>query len=257
MKKYFKFIWIVLTFIFAIATNAEASAIAHLSSDGSTITFNAHLYFYGEGVSASVLQQSVDEINLYWNGSTHNSANELFLKGYVGDRVVKFEMQVTGEIISTEVANSMIASHPKVGLNFIKVLSRPLDPKQPHSYMDKICGSTGTWYLTDDLGASTTSAHEFGHGLCLVHPYSADIRHLGAPWIMVPRNTLVDSAYQIDPNARAGRIGGSLNPYLRRVLQKDLDGIYWESMQFDQFGNAEVGESAVPVSQFKISERVE
>ena len=74
---------------------------------------------------------------------------------------------------------------------------------------------------------------------------------------MVPRNSLVDAAYQIDPSARAGRVGGSVNPYLRRVLERDLDGVYWDSMQFDSSGNATVGEAALPTYHYKLSERIE
>jgi len=252
-----KTLTLFLLCIFISENSATASATAHLSNDGKTLTFLAHLYFYGEGASEKLLQASLDEINLYWNGSTHQDPKAIPLYGYIGEKKVTFSMIVSGEVISSEQAAHLIGSNPPIGNNFINILAHPSDPKEPHSYMDKICGSTGTWFLTDDLGESTTSAHEFGHGLCLIHPFTADLRQQGAPWIMVPRNSLVDAIYQIDPKARPGKPGGSVNPLLRRVLQRDLEGIYWESMEFNSDGIAAVGEAALPPHQYNLMERVE
>ena len=91
------------------------------------------------------------------------------------------------------------------------------------SYVDDIGCNTGYFKLDNLLNNSTTAAHEFGHTLGLIHPTNLDIRGRGTPGIMYPRGTITDPPYQYDPNARPGEIGGTLNPYYRKVLQEDID----------------------------------
>lgn len=91
-------------------------------------------------------------------------------------------------------------------------------------------GNTGEFRLSDILPEdSTTAAHEYGHGLGLLHPDNMDIRGSGRPGIMYPRGTLTDREYQWNPAATAGKEGGTLNPGYRKVTEDDI-----RSLRLDQ-----------------------
>jgi hypothetical protein len=42
---------------------------------------------------------------------------------------------------------------------------------------------------------------------------------------MYPRGTIVDPPYQYDPNAAPGKPGGTMNPFTRKVLIEDIQGL--------------------------------
>ncbi len=85
--------------------------------------------------------------------------------------------------------------------------------------------SRGAFYLHDDIGNSTTAAHEYGHGLMLDHPHSEDQRDAEIPGIMFARGTWVKSEFQWNPTHKAGLGDGILNPKYRRVRVEDVKSI--------------------------------
>ena len=91
------------------------------------------------------------------------------------------------------------------------------------------------------LDNSSTAAHEFGHTLGLDHPHNLDIRGEGTPGIMYPRGTIVDPRFQYYPEVAPGQKGGTLNPFTRKVLQKDIDDLRLNELTFDNKGIALVG----------------
>lgn len=95
--------------------------------------------------------------------------------------------------------------------------------------------------LDNLLHNSTTAAHEFGHTLGLEHPHDLDIRGQGVPGMMYPRGTWVDPPYQYYPEVAPGEKGGTLNPFTRRVLQKDIDDLQLEKLRFNEKGLAVIG----------------
>jgi hypothetical protein len=109
------------------------------------------------------------------------------------------------------------------------------------SFVDAINSNTGYFKLQNILDNSTTAAHEFGHTLGLVHPQDLDIRGQGTPGIMYPRGTLVDPHFQYYPEVAAGEKGGTLNPFTRKVLQKDIDDLHLADLDFNKGGLAVIG----------------
>lgn len=94
--------------------------------------------------------------------------------------------------------------------------------------------NAGHWITSDQLGVSTTAAHEFGHGLGLDHPVHNDYRgtHLPPP-IMAPRGSLVDPQYQWNPLAKPGEFGGTMNPVHRKVTAQEIEMVV-ANIPFDQ-----------------------
>jgi hypothetical protein len=109
------------------------------------------------------------------------------------------------------------------------------------SFVDEINSNTGYFKLQNILDKSSTAAHEFGHTLGLVHPYDLDIRGKGTPGIMYPRGTLVDPHFQYMPEVAAGQKGGTLNPFTRKVLQKDIDDLRLDDLNYNKNGMAVIG----------------
>jgi hypothetical protein len=110
------------------------------------------------------------------------------------------------------------------------------------SFVDGLKCNTGYFKLDNLLNNSTTAAHEYGHSLGLDHPSSLDIRGLGQPGIMYPRGTVCDPLFQYDPNALPLQAGGTLNPFARKVLQKDVEALCLHRLSFDRRGRAIVGD---------------
>ncbi|MBO9657938.1 MAG: peptidase M10 [Chitinophagaceae bacterium] len=111
------------------------------------------------------------------------------------------------------------------------------------SFVDGLRCNTG-YFKRDNLqDGSTTAAHEYGHTLGLDHPRNLDIRGQGKPGIMYPRGTIVDSAYQYNPAARAGdnTNGGTMNPRNRHVTANDISLIRLHRLDW-KHGRANVGD---------------
>jgi hypothetical protein len=101
------------------------------------------------------------------------------------------------------------------------------------SFVDGIKCNSGYFKLENLYKGSTTTAHEYGHTLGLVHPADLDIRGKGVPGIMYPRGTLVDPQFQYEPDKPAGTKGGTLHPMFRKVRQEDIDLLHLEKMRFE------------------------
>jgi hypothetical protein len=204
--------------------------IAELDNDNLLLTIQAHIILYGDAANEMLARQVGEEIETHWSSSDATV------------RIRGTQYKVVFRITS--------AYNPYLKPSDIYENDNPLNNyfrveefSESHiSFVDGIGSNTGYFKLDNLLNNSTTAAHEFGHTLGLLHPEHLDIRGMGAPGIMYPRGTIVDPHFQYDPDAAPATTGGTMNPFHRKVLQKDIDDLKLHKLSFDKNGRAIVGE---------------
>jgi hypothetical protein len=178
----------------------------------SEVHIKANLFLYGNLADASVAQKIQDEINRMWN-------QPLVIFQYQMENY-KVRFNIKSEFLSIDDARNLMLGNLSHENNFVRIEERN---KVERSMMGFGLGqNSGHWLITDNLGESTTAAHEFGHALGLPHPARLDYRFTGYPPIMAPRGTIVDSEFQWNPLADFGAHGGTMNPKYRRVSQEEV-----------------------------------
>ena len=106
---------------------------------------------------------------------------------------------------------------------------------------NEIGANAGHWLISDNLGESTTAAHEFGHALGLDHPADFDLRQRELPPpMMAPRGTLVKARFQWNSSVNAGEFGGTLKPFYRKVSAEEVVMIF-EGKTFNKDGTLNLG----------------
>ncbi len=194
--------------------------IAEINNDTNTITIKANLFFYGNAATDALSKQIADDINLFWN----------IIDGHtmIGARGYGFILNATGFYAPTLSQKDVIENTNPLN-NYFRIEEYS---KIDISFVDGINSNTGYFKLQNLINNSSTAAHEFGHTLGLEHPEELDIRGQGTPGIMYPRGTIVDPHFQYDPAIPAGEKGGTMNPYHRKVLQKDIDDLKLGKLRF-------------------------
>ncbi|MCF8323994.1 MAG: hypothetical protein K9I84_03460 [Leadbetterella sp.] len=183
------------------------SAIATINSDTSQINIEAELVFYGKYASDDLAQKIVLEINQMWN--------EPSAKLQLGSRLFDIVFDIKFECLDNSEVLLKVLKNKDHAVNFIRIEDKNIAERSMMGF--GLGENSGHWLISDQLGESTTAAHEFGHALGLPHPDQLDFRFSGNPPIMVPRGTLVDADFQWNPLAEAGAIGGTMRPIFRRV----------------------------------------
>jgi hypothetical protein len=194
--------------------------IAEINNDANTLTIKAVLYFYGAAADSALSRQIAHDINNTWNAEN--------CVARIQNRSYKFVMSVQG-FHAPELNQNDIIENDNSLYNFFRIEEKA---SGNISFVDGINSNTGYFQLDNLLNNSTTAAHEFGHTLGLEHPEELDIRGQGTPGIMYPRGTIVDAHFQYDPAIPAGEKGGTMNPFHRKVLQKDIDDLHLEKLRF-------------------------
>ena len=182
---------------------------------GNTVTISSTLVFYGSQATTKIAQATASEIqNMY------NAAKATVM---IDGKEYSVNFKINFQVKSESDAVAMAQNNKSARYNFIRVEDH-IDSKDPsakdRSQMN-IAENSGYFVTTDDLGHSTTAAHEYGHGMGLLHPQDEGVSSLegmGQPNIMAPRGTQVDAKYRRNPKDQSSRI----NPITRKVLKSDI-----------------------------------
>ena len=206
------------------------AALAIRNEQDKIVTISAKLIFYGKEATDELAQKIADEIrNMY-----HEPKAFILLD----EEAYEVRMRIDYEVISFEEVIQLAFKNTNFRYNFIRLEAQN---HVTRSFMGFGLGdNVGHWITSDNLGDSTTAAHEFGHALGLDHPQQIDFRGLGNPGIMAPRGTIVDAHLQWNPAVAAGEYGGTLKPFHRRVQAYEIEAIF-ENLEFDGNGYAEIG----------------
>lgn len=195
-----------------------------------TLVIHADLFFYGNAAGEELAKQVAKDVGEHWNEPhasvllDHEWYPVLFsINGFYAPALTDIEVYTN--------------DNPRI--NYFRIEEYA---NGNISFVDGLNSNTGYFKLDNLLNNSTTAAHEFGHSLGLDHPEMLDIRGKGVPGIMYPRGTLVDPPFQYDPSVPAGLKGGTMNPFARKVLPKDVENLRLDKLSFNDSGFAILGD---------------
>ena len=219
------------------------SAIAFLEEEEFRI--KAIIYLYGTYASDLMAQAIENEINFMWNQPL------VVVPVNMGYYKVRFQVKVFSE--TNERVKEMMLTNNSHEVNFVRIEEKNITERSMMGF--GLGNNSGHWLVSDNLGTSTTAAHEFGHALGLPHPKTIDYRGSGFPPLMAPRGTIVDSEFQWNPLADTGAFGGTMKPIHRRVRQEEVLDMFFRANKisdkvyqigdiyntyYDEVGNPEV-----------------
>jgi RHS repeat-associated protein len=185
-----------------------------------TITVNQHLIFYGGKAQTQLSNKIASGVAAQWNGA-HGRVT-------VDGVNYKVNFKVTYQTVSEADAKTMATGNTDVKNNFIRVEDGASSSKF------QLGGNAGWFNTDDDIGSSTTPAHEIGHGLGLDHTATGGQTEEDVPDIMEARGTQVHSRWSL------GGKGNNIDPNFRRVDKKEVEAIF-KDVTFDKNGKGEIG----------------
>jgi hypothetical protein len=193
------------------------------------LIIHAVILIYGDAANDDIARFIAADIAHFWNDAN----GKVIIKKQILD--VRFDIEgVWSKFLTPE----MVYENTDPRNNYFRIEEYA---SGNISFVDGLNSNTGYFKLENLLNKSSTAAHEFGHTLGLDHPDDLDIRGKGTPGIMYPRGTWVDPGFQYYPDVAPGANGGTLNPFTRKVLQKDIDNLRLHKLDFNQAGLALVG----------------
>jgi hypothetical protein len=203
----------------------EAELIKHKNQ----LIIHAVIFIYGDAADDAIAQFIAADIAQFWNDA-NGTVN-------INHQLLNVRFDIEG-VWSKWLTPQIIYENTSPYNNYFRVEEYA---KGNISFVDGLNSNTGYFKLDNLLNKSTTAAHEFGHTLGLDHPHDLDIREKGIPGIMYPRGTWVAPEFQYYPNVAPGEDGGTLNPFTRKVLQKDIDNLKLQKLHFNASGFATIG----------------
>ena len=207
---------------------------AELRTDVNTLIIHAEIIIYGDAANDALAMQIAKDIEAHWN---EIEGKVQIKEGWFTKKIYQAIFNVEGRY-DDKLTPQTVFENANPRNNYFRIEEFA---NGNISFVDGINSNTGYFLLDNLLHNSTTAAHEFGHTLGLDHPHDLDIRGMGTPGIMYPRGTLVDPQFQYYPEVAPGEKGGTLNPFTRRVLQKDIDGLHLDKLYFGKTGFATIG----------------
>ena len=208
---------------------------AELKPYSNQLIIHATIIIYGDAANNDLAFHIATHIEKFWNDADGKVS---IRDGWFSKKIYKVRFNIIGKY-DAELTPQTVFENTNPRNNYFRV--EEIAPGDDISFVDEINSNTGYFKLQNILDNSTTAAHEFGHTLGLVHPHNTDIRGGGIPSIMHPRGTLVDPHFQYYPEVAAGKKGGTLNPFTRKVLQKNIDDLQLENLDFKKKGFAVIG----------------
>lgn len=206
------------------------SAVAIIKPESTQISIEAELVFYGKYASDELGQKIVAEINQMWN--------EPNAKINIGSTIYDVVFEVKYLCLSNPEVLLKVSNNTDYAVNFIRIENKNVAERSMMGF--GLGENSGHWLITDQLGDSTTAAHEFGHALGLPHPDQLDFRFTGMPPIMAPRGTIVDADFQWNPLAEPGAVGGTMRPIFRRVRANEVLEVL-KDLNPDNMANLKIG----------------
>jgi hypothetical protein len=194
------------------------------------LIIHAVIFIYGDAANDEIARVIAEDISHYWN----EPKASIVIQREQYQVVFKIDGVWAKSLIP-----EMIYENTNPRNNYFRVEEFATDNI---SFVDGLNCNTGYFKLDNLFHHSTTAAHEFGHTIGLNHPQVLDIRGEGTPGIMYPRGTIVDPAFQYDTQAVPHGPGGTMSPFMRRVLQKDIDDLKLHKLSFDKKGFATIGD---------------
>lgn len=207
---------------------------AELQPNNNLLIIHAVINIYGDAANDDLGFQIARDIENFWNEA---EGKVQIRENWFSKKIYDARFSITGKFVRA-LTPQMVFENTDPRNNYFRIEEYA---NGNISFVDGINSNTGYFKLENLLNNSTTAAHEFGHTLGLNHPYHLDIRGQGTPGIMYPRGTWVDPDFQYYPEVAPGEKGGTLNPFTRKVLQKDIDDLHLSDLNFNEKGLATVG----------------
>jgi hypothetical protein len=205
-----------------------------LQPNNNLLIIHAVINIYGDAATEDLAFQIATDIEKFWNDAGGKVA---FRDGWFSKKIYNVKFSISGKF-DKALKPETVFENTDLRNNYFRIEEFAIGDI---SFVDGLNSNTGYFKLQNIVDNSTTAAHEFGHTLGLDHPHNLDIRGGGTPGIMYPRGTLVDPHFQYYPEVAAGEKGGTLNPFTRKVLQKDIEDLHLEYLNFNENGMAMLG----------------
>ena len=217
-----------------IKINAYNMGEAELQPNNNLLIIHAVINIYGDAADNDLSFEIANDIERFWN----EAAGTVWLKeNWFSKKLYNVKFKVAGRFYKT-LTPQIVFENTDPRNNYFRIEEFATGNI---SFVDGLNCNTGYFKFENLLNNSTTAAHEFGHTIGLNHPHELDIRGKGIPGIMYPRGTLVDPAFQYDPQVAPGEKGGTVNPFTRKVLQNDIDDLHLNNLVFNKNGFAIIG----------------
>ena len=180
-----------------------------INAEKQTVTVASKLYFYGSKATSELSGKIATGIASQWNGAN--------AKTTIDGVEYNVQFRIFYETVTEDKARELASGNTDLKNNFIRV-EEGTEGKSSFSFGNNIGGNSFWFNTRDELGSSTTAAHEYGHGFGLDHPTEDLSGATGRPDIMTPRNTPYGKNWSIT-NERGNRV---INPNSRRVTPQNV-----------------------------------